>query len=184
MVARSNSTAEKEPEVGEQVMKGKEGVEICFPLMELPPELWINICRLAATPESPIKLRGDDLNRPAYRAALRGLGVQPAITRVSKVVRDETISSFCSSSVVYRECESELDTEFWTEWAPGWIKAAGQHRLLNLFVECRQADGVYHTDRVERLGLDLTLVEAQRSESTDGECKVYKVVLCQHAKPG
>ncbi|KAK4892509.1 hypothetical protein LTR27_008973 [Elasticomyces elasticus] len=99
MVARSNSTTEKEMEIGEQAMKGNVEEETYFPLLDLPAEMWSYICRLAVAQPSPIMLDGNSMSRDLFRS----LVVQPAITQVCKSIREETIGTFYSSTFVYTE---------------------------------------------------------------------------------
>ena len=86
----------------------------------MPPELWVYICRLAATCDKPIVLYDvDDKSDVAASVA------QPAITRVCKAIRDEALKDFYSTMEVCADDDGEVafyGVRDWVEatWTTTW----------------------------------------------------------------
>ena len=61
-------------------------------LFDLPPELWIRICRFAVV-KGKITIRNSDDNKEVARAV-----AQPALTRTCKVLREEALKLFYAAN--------------------------------------------------------------------------------------
>ncbi|KAK4892508.1 hypothetical protein LTR27_008972 [Elasticomyces elasticus] len=124
-----------------------------FPLFKLPPEIWISICRLAATSDR-IKL-----NEKLEPQEFQALVAQPAITQTCWAVRTETLDTFYTSSFVYAdyaECQNEAERLY------GWLDQVHikQKRFLaGLVIESVHNDFLeYHRPLLKELELDLRMV--------------------------
>ncbi|KAK3113577.1 hypothetical protein LTR53_009022 [Teratosphaeriaceae sp. CCFEE 6253] len=91
-VVETSCTSNEEQEV--------RRVSKVFPLFELPAELWIHICRLAASDDI---LLGQEADRETMSTAtgFQAFVCQPAITRTCRRVRRESLDVFYSNRFVY-----------------------------------------------------------------------------------
>ncbi|KAK4957165.1 hypothetical protein LTR10_005123 [Elasticomyces elasticus] len=124
-----------------------------FPLFKLPPEIWIKICRLAATSD-PIKL-----NEKLEPQEFKALVAQPAITQTCWAVRAETLDTFYASSFVYAdyaECENEADRL--CRWL-SQVYVKQKRVLAGLVIESVHDDVLaYHRPFLNEFELDLQKV--------------------------
>lgn len=75
-----------------------------FPLLDLPSELWIRICEFAVINKATIEIRD-----PHFGSSVCAATKQPAITRVSKAIRQESLPLF------YKRNEFVIFDDY-TEW--------------------------------------------------------------------
>lgn len=122
-----------------------------FRLLDLPPELWSRICSEVIMSESPTEL-DDSLKRYQFEEKV----AQPAITRVCKIVREEALPMFYSSSFVYVDCGNGA------QWLFRWLKkmregGIGEGLLLaGLVVESAFSDGEkYFVRELQRVGWEM-----------------------------
>ncbi|KAK3661616.1 hypothetical protein LTR56_000104 [Elasticomyces elasticus] len=165
------STEEKEAEDGEQIMECKKEEDICFPLMELPPEIWINICRLAAAHTKTIILDAEKLSPRMFQDMV----MQPAITRVCHVIRNETLNAFHLTKFVYLDNICADDTSLWT-WL-GRVRASSpsQRLLHEVIIESKWNQGYFNTG-LRGLGLTLAKVGKEEWRTCLKDWVAYRVV--------
>ncbi|KAK1064587.1 hypothetical protein LTR74_008589 [Friedmanniomyces endolithicus] len=139
-----------------------------FPLFDLPPELWIRICRFAVIRPTPTVLTAK-LPARVFRAKVR----QPAITRTCTTIRKETLSHFYAAPFVY---EDRSQHEAWE--LVSWLKvlpAETRSNLLDLVIESNQDDRIEYFD--ELLGsFELQLERTGTRESKGRTTDVFNVV--------
>ncbi|KAK5677488.1 hypothetical protein LTS10_010060 [Elasticomyces elasticus] len=157
MVARSDSTAEKETEIGEQAMKGKEKVEICFPLMELPDELWSRICCLAA-------IRISTLHGHLDMRTFKDRISQPPISRVCKVIRAEIlkvggVNTFKYKDLTLGRSEKDRYPNALLDWL-GAVTTGPCGKVPDLVIESWTDDAFQYFDgKFRQLGLAVQPVD-------------------------
>ena len=121
-----------------------------FRLFDLPPELWIRICRFAVARPGPIVLYHPGLNRNQQL-----LMQQPPITRASRLLRRETLPFFYSKNT-FEVLDSSL------HWAPlKWIKSlVYQKRMAMGTVKFRGSyDPADWVQVLEGAGVKVTLIK-------------------------
>ncbi|KAK1075849.1 hypothetical protein LTR12_001389 [Friedmanniomyces endolithicus] len=142
-----------------------------FPLFDLPPEVWIRICRFAVIRPAPTVLTAK-IKARAFRAKVR----QPAITRTCTTVRRETLSHFYAAPFVYDDRSQNEAYELMS-----WLKALRMKtrwELLDLVIESDQDDRIEYFFEV--LGsFDLQLERTGARESDRRTTEMFKVVPYQ-----
>ncbi|KAK5744748.1 hypothetical protein LTR17_001824 [Elasticomyces elasticus] len=83
-----------------------------FRLLDLPDEIWARITRYAATSDQTLTLQ-------PYSPS------QPPIARVCRLLREEALPTFYSSTIYYYDCYSWRDHHLlhWLRSVPSWCKA-------------------------------------------------------------
>ncbi|KAK0248076.1 hypothetical protein B0A54_16483 [Friedmanniomyces endolithicus] len=160
----------KQPKIGDDMNEAwyQWRKKQTFPLFDLPPELWIRICRFAVVRPTPTVLT---VRIPArkFRAKVR----QPPITRTCTTVRKETLSHFYAAPFVY---EDRSQREAWELMS--WLKVLRPKtrlELLDLVIESDQFDRIQYFSEV--LGsFDLQLQRAGARQSDGRMTEVFKVV--------
>lgn len=76
-----------------------------FCLLDLPPEIWSRICRLIVTYDKPIQI-----NEGMSRVSVCERVAQPPITRVSKLLRNETLPIFYGNQFIYSDHYAYIQT--------------------------------------------------------------------------
>ncbi|KAK0846019.1 hypothetical protein LTS02_015070 [Friedmanniomyces endolithicus] len=146
----------------------KCSTEPTFPLFDLPPELWIRICRFAVLRPAPTVLTAK-LPARVFRAKVR----QPPITRTCTTIRKETLSHFYAAPFVY---DDRSQHEAWE--LVSWLKvlrAETRSDLLDLVIESNQDDRIEYFD--ELLGsFELQLERTGARESGGRMIEVFNVV--------
>ncbi|TKA71460.1 hypothetical protein B0A55_07793 [Friedmanniomyces simplex] len=116
----------------EEVAVSDEENDQTFPLFELPPELWVRICRFAVMRDAPTMLepRTDDF---------RSKVCQPAITRICRDIRKETLGCFYANSFVYKDRGKHDYAEYLVFWL-GKLSDQVRSNLLNLVIRSKYKD--------------------------------------------
>ncbi|KAK0278035.1 hypothetical protein LTR35_009357 [Friedmanniomyces endolithicus] len=139
-----------------------------FPLFDLPPELWIRVCRFAVIRPTPTVLTAK-LPARVFRAKVR----QPPITRTCTTIRKETLSQFYAAPFVY---DDRSQHEAWE--LVSWLKvlrAETRSNLLDLVIESNQDDRIEYFD--ELLGsFELQVEHTGTRESKGRTTEVFNVV--------
>ena len=90
--------------------------------MKLPPELWVRICQFACEVDGEVLLE-DNEDTENYEEKTR----QPAITRVCRVIRQETLSHFYRTNIFHM-----VDDGLPAWGLMSWAKAIGNTNFANL----------------------------------------------------
>lgn len=94
-----------------------------FRLLDLPPELWARIVKLAVTSNDFIKMEGTWVNRFEVQTAVK----QPAITRTCKALRAEALPAFYKHNTVVIYGSDRGSTAF-----RDWLQAIGASNRAHL----------------------------------------------------
>ena len=142
-----------------------------FRLLDLPPELWSRICRLAAAYEDPRVLDGNLMRFDFARRV-----AQPAITKVCGAIRDESLPAFYASPFLY--CLDGLKFPLrLSEWSYR-LTASRRSMLRNLTIrstgqlEAREVKIVEsYLANLERDGLAIV----SKSTASGGRYRTYRL---------
>ncbi|KAK5732151.1 hypothetical protein LTR17_010728 [Elasticomyces elasticus] len=107
--------------------------EAPFRLMALPDELWSRIARSAVTFDPPIKITS--LHFPQWHAAAiddKQKLVQPPITRVSRLLREETLPAFYTNTFVCYEVPYACAFIHWLWSIPSAISCVDEMSIIYL----------------------------------------------------
>ncbi|KAK0888671.1 hypothetical protein LTR02_016105 [Friedmanniomyces endolithicus] len=172
MASTTSTPAEKDgqPKTGEDMNEvwSEWRENQTFPLFNLPPELWIRICRFAVLHPTPTVLTAM-LAAHDFRAKVR----QPPITRTCTTIRKETLSRFYAAPFVYDDRSQNEAYEL-----VSWLKALRiktRWELLDLVIESDQDDRIEYFFEV-LASFDLQLQRTGTRESDGRMTEVFKVV--------
>ena len=115
-----------------------------FRLFDLPTELWLRICELAVTRNSPI-----DPTRARKAKQQTQVVKQPALARVSKVLRHEVLAAF------YRNNVFEVSHLNGVACVRDWLVAIGPRNRKNMGIltfYCK-FDADFWVDKFAQIGI-------------------------------
>ncbi|KAK5682189.1 hypothetical protein LTS10_005314 [Elasticomyces elasticus] len=145
--------------------------EAPFRLMALPDELWSRIARSAVTIDSPIKINSTHFPPGHTAADDKQKLVQPPITRVSRVLREETLPAFYANTF---EC---YEIPFACAFI-GWLRSIPSARLcvddMSIIYATRRRKNMYDFSKrtLEASGFDVV----ETGEEIVEGYRRYKVV--------
>ncbi|KAK3661633.1 hypothetical protein LTR56_000121 [Elasticomyces elasticus] len=158
-----------------------------FPLLDLPPELWLRIIQTAVQVPSPVTLTVDPwgaehkpiLSHYAPRYSRRytqhlNAGHQPALSRVSRLLRKETLAQY------YRLNDFEIVQEKFI--GSNWIDEIGVGNLRNMRevsyrAVCRGSFGLRKVQFEALRGVEVEVKEAGDGRVGDGFEGVWRFVV-------
>ncbi|KAK3641767.1 hypothetical protein LTR56_011094 [Elasticomyces elasticus] len=149
-----------------------------FRLLSLPPELWSRICRLAVTRQDRM-----EFSEAMSCGVVENIVKQPAITRVCKTIREETIDLFYANSFIFLDT-SDTENNFWS-----WLRALCIGHRIRYSMPNLRIESHFDLEPANYClsGTGLTVQRVGKEEPDSPELRsfyVYKIVHRQLLKRG
>ncbi|KAK0322830.1 hypothetical protein LTR82_006287 [Friedmanniomyces endolithicus] len=151
-----------------------------FRLLDLPPELWSQICALALASDHPSTLY---LHEDSHARTLQSLTQQPPLLRTCTALRPESVQLWYANTV-FLLIEANKSSPNWRLWLES-LTLHSRRYMRKIFITSTHQDLVTHVRKNDLLprGCELTFAESLGQDSFRLCDFTYRVTLPAREEP-